>query len=49
MDELDRTPAAAGEGVQVAIRRPSLDDVFLAITAGDGTSDRIARDLVESK
>ena len=49
MDELDRTPAAAGEGVQVAIRRPSLDDVFLAITAGNGTSDRIARDLVESK
>ena len=49
MVELDRTPAAAGEGVQVAIRRPSLDDVFLAITAGDGTSDRIARDLVESK
>ena len=49
MDELDRTPAAAAAGVQVTIRRPSLDDVFLAITAGGGASDRIARDLVESK
>ncbi len=35
IDELDRTPAAASVGVSVAIRRPSLDDVFLAITARD--------------
>ncbi len=35
MDELDRTPAAAADGVAVSIRRPSLDDVFLAITARD--------------
>ena len=49
MDELDRTPAAAAEGVQVTIRRPSLDDVFLAITAGGGASARSDRDLIESK
>ena len=42
-------PAAAADGVQVSIRRPSLDDVFLAITAGDAASDRVARDLIESK
>ena len=35
MDELDRTPAAAADGVVVSIRRPSLDDVFLAITTRD--------------
>jgi ABC-2 type transport system ATP-binding protein len=35
IDELDRTPAAARDGVAVSIRRPSLDDVFLAITARD--------------
>ena len=33
LDELDRTPAAAVDGVAVSIRRPSLDDVFLDITA----------------
>ena len=35
MDELDRTPAAGADGVVVSIRRPSLDDVFLAITTRD--------------
>jgi daunorubicin resistance ABC transporter ATP-binding subunit len=35
MDELDRTPSAAADGVVVSIRRPSLDDVFLAITTRD--------------
>ena len=34
IDELDRSSADAGLDVQVSIRRPSLDDVFLAITAG---------------
>jgi ABC-2 type transport system ATP-binding protein len=33
LDELDRAPAAAADGVAVSIRRPSLDDVFLDITA----------------
>ena len=33
LDELDRTPASAADGVAVSIRRPSLDDVFLDITA----------------
>jgi daunorubicin resistance ABC transporter ATP-binding subunit len=32
VDELDRLAAAAVDGTHVAIRRPSLDDVFLAIT-----------------
>lgn len=45
--ELDRTPAAAAAGVAVSIRRPSLDDVFLAITAGSAASD--APELIESK
>ena len=49
IDELDRTAAAMASGVQVNIRRPSLDDVFLAITAGDGASDRNTRDLIETK
>lgn len=49
IDELDRTAAAMASGVQVNIRRPSLDDVFLAITAGDGASDRNARHLIETK
>ncbi|WP_448809455.1 ATP-binding cassette domain-containing protein [Agromyces bauzanensis] len=39
IDELDRTPSAAADGVAVSIRRPSLDDVFLAITAGHAASD----------
>ena len=38
IDELDRTPAAASVGFSVAIRRPSLDDVFLAITARDAAA-----------
>ncbi|BDZ53627.1 ATP-binding cassette domain-containing protein [Agromyces marinus] len=33
VDELDRHEASAIDGTRVAIRRPSLDDVFLAITA----------------
>ena len=33
VDELDRLPASAVAGAYVSIRRPSLDDVFLAITA----------------
>lgn len=33
IDELDRAALAGADGVQVTIRRPSLDDVFLAITA----------------
>ncbi|AWB95057.1 ABC transporter ATP-binding protein [Agromyces badenianii] len=47
IDELDRSPAAAAAvGAQVAIRRPSLDDVFLAITARAAAS---APELIESK
>ncbi|WP_022893145.1 daunorubicin resistance protein DrrA family ABC transporter ATP-binding protein [Agromyces subbeticus] len=46
MDEVDRSPAAAITGAQVSIRRPSLDDVFLAITAGTAAS---APELIESK
>lgn len=33
VDELDLTRVASSDGVRVSIRRPSLDDVFLAITA----------------
>jgi daunorubicin resistance ABC transporter ATP-binding subunit len=33
VDELDRRAASAVDGARVALRRPSLDDVFLAITA----------------
>ncbi|MGR0320138.1 ATP-binding cassette domain-containing protein [Agromyces sp. ZXT2-3] len=33
IDELDRLAASAVDGARVAIRRPSLDDVFLAITS----------------
>jgi ABC-2 type transport system ATP-binding protein len=54
IDELDRTPAAALDGVAVSIRRPSLDDVFLAITASGGAAptaahEASAHDLIESK
>ena len=60
IDELDRTAAASGPGVQISIRRPSLDDVFLAITAGGSpgaaaaTTDATvaaasAPELIESK
>ncbi|MBT2498303.1 ATP-binding cassette domain-containing protein [Agromyces sp. ISL-38] len=54
IDELDRRAASDAPGVSVAIRRPSLDDVFLAITAGQSpaapSADRLARpELIESK
>ena len=53
VDELDRSAAAAADGMQVSIRRPSLDDVFLAITAGTAhpPSDAAASapELLESK
>jgi len=35
IDELDRSAHDGVDGRQVTIRRPSLDDVFLAITGGD--------------
>ncbi|WP_139417561.1 ATP-binding cassette domain-containing protein [Agromyces laixinhei] len=46
IDLIDHSPASAAEGAQVSIRRPSLDDVFLAITAGSAAS---APELIESK
>ena len=54
IDELDRSAAASAEGVQISIRRPSLDDVFLAITASGGSAptaahEASAHDLIESK
>ena len=54
IDELDRRAASGAPGVSVAIRRPSLDDVFLAITAGGSPAgapaDGLARpELIESK
>jgi daunorubicin resistance ABC transporter ATP-binding subunit len=54
IDELDRSAAASAEGVQISIRRPSLDDVFLAITASGGAAPdpdlaASAHDLIESK
>lgn len=54
IDELDRTPAATRDGVAVSIRRPSLDDVFLAITGRDPSApqtsgDASARELLETK
>lgn len=56
IDELDLTAAASGAGVQVSIRRPSLDDVFLAITGGPAPAAVGARggaasapELIESK
>jgi ABC-2 type transport system ATP-binding protein len=53
IDELDRTPAATRDGVAVSIRRPSLDDVFLAITGRDPSvplisGDGVARELLET-
>ena len=47
IDELDRSAAASADGVHVSIRRPSLDDVFLAITARDAASDPLQ--LLETK
>lgn len=46
VNELDRSQAAGTAGAHVSIRRPSLDDVFLAITAGAKSS---APELIESK
>ncbi|TYL52416.1 ATP-binding cassette domain-containing protein [Agromyces mariniharenae] len=48
VDELDRLAASAVEGTRVAIRRPSLDDVFLAITSHPAESGREA-DLIGTK
>ncbi|WP_084003744.1 ATP-binding cassette domain-containing protein [Agromyces aureus] len=39
VERIDLLPGAAAAGATVAIRRPSLDDVFLAITGRDATSD----------
>jgi ABC-2 type transport system ATP-binding protein len=54
IDTLDHTDAAARDGVRIAIRRPSLDDVFLAITGGAAASARTesaqqAHDLIGTK
>lgn len=52
VDELDRTAHAQLDGAQVTIRRPSLDEVFLAITAADAASAPAparAAELIESK
>lgn len=48
VDELDRLAASSVEGARVAIRRPSLDDVFLAITARPDERARDA-DLIVTK
>ncbi|WP_350347147.1 ATP-binding cassette domain-containing protein [Agromyces sp. G08B096] len=52
VDELDRHEASGRPGVHVNVRRPSLDDVFLAITGAGASSpsatDR-ARDLIGTK
>ena len=48
VDELDRLAASAVDGSRVTIRRPSLDDVFLAITAGPADPVRAA-DLIGTK
>lgn len=45
VDELDRRAGSAPSGARVAIRRPSLDDVFLAITARPADAGREA-DLI---
>jgi ABC-2 type transport system ATP-binding protein len=47
LDELDRAPAAAADGVAVSIRRPSLDDVFLDITARNAAP--ASPELLEAK
>ncbi|MRG61444.1 ATP-binding cassette domain-containing protein [Agromyces sp. CFH 90414] len=50
VDELDRHAASAAPGAHVIVRRPSLDDVFLAITAaGHGRDRNPATDLIASK
>ncbi|MBM7504285.1 ATP-binding cassette domain-containing protein [Agromyces aurantiacus] len=48
VDELDRLAASAVAGARVAVRRPSLDDVFLAITARPAAPARGA-ELIASK
>jgi daunorubicin resistance ABC transporter ATP-binding subunit len=48
IDELDRLAASAVDGARVAIRRPSLDDVFLAITSHPTEPVRAA-DLIGTK
>ncbi|WP_430646079.1 ATP-binding cassette domain-containing protein [Agromyces sp. GXS1127] len=48
VDELDRIAASSAEGARVAIRRPSLDDVFLAITSRPGAPAHRA-DLIGTK
>lgn len=48
VDELDRLAASAVDGTRVAIRRPSLDDVFLTITARPAVPAREA-DLIGTK
>ena len=48
VDELDRLAASSVEGARVAIRRPSLDDVFLALTARPDEPARFA-DLIGTK
>jgi daunorubicin resistance ABC transporter ATP-binding subunit len=48
IDELDRLAASAVDGARVAIRRPSLDDVFLAITSHPAEPERAA-DLIGTK
>ncbi|QEO13441.1 ATP-binding cassette domain-containing protein [Agromyces intestinalis] len=51
MDELDGLEASGRTGSHVAIRRPSLDDVFLTITGAGRSADRSRADhrLIETK
>ncbi|WP_308799738.1 ATP-binding cassette domain-containing protein [Agromyces silvae] len=42
IDELDRHDASTRPGVHVTVRRPSLDDVFLAITGGPAATSEDA-------
>lgn len=49
VDELDRRAASAVDGARVAIRRPSLDDVFLSITARPTADADREADLIGTK
>ena len=49
VDELDRQAMSAVDGARVAIRRPSLDDVFLAITARPPADAEREADLIGTK
>ncbi len=52
VDELDRSALGVVPGARVGIRRPTLDDVFLAITAGGRPTESAARPdgvLLETK